>query len=83
MFYLGSADTYVYESKEFAGVTIIIRSAANPKVLGNFDTHAKSGAGGRRKSEFPHAPSNLHDKFEHGDKADHTSILSLFPFLIQ
>jgi hypothetical protein len=55
-------------------VTIIFRTAPNPKAFGNSDINGKAGA--RRKSEFQHIQSHMHDKVEHGDKTDHTGILS-------
>ena len=42
LFYLTSVEPYVHESKEFAGVTIIFRTAPNPKGFGNFDTLRKT-----------------------------------------
>ncbi len=73
LFYLTSVEPYVHESKEFAGVTIIFRTAPNPKGFGNYDPYGKAGA--RRKSEFQHAHLNMYEKVDHGDKTDHTGIL--------
>jgi len=79
LFYIGSGEPYVHEFKEFAGVTIILRSTPNPKGFGNYDGHGKTGMQAiRRKSEYQHPQSNTQDKFEHGDKTDHTGILFLF-----
>ncbi len=79
LFYLGSGEPYVHEFKEFAGVTIIFRTATNQRALGTYDGHGKNGMqGARRKSEFQHAQLNMQDKSDHGDKTDHIGILYLF-----
>ncbi len=79
LFYIASGEPYVHEFKEFAGVTIILRSTPNPKAFGNYDGHGKTSMQAtRRKSEYQHPQSNTQDKFEHGDKTDHTGILFLF-----
>jgi hypothetical protein len=75
LFYLGSGEPYVHEFKEFAGVTIIFRTATNQRALGTYDGHGKNGMqGARRKSEFQHSQLNMQDKSDHGDKTDHTGI---------
>jgi hypothetical protein len=70
---LGSGEPYVHEFKEFPGVTIIFRSAANSRAYGNSDGHGKASS--RRKSEFTQSQLNMQDKFEHGDKTDHSGTL--------
>ena len=78
LLYLASTEPFVHECKDFAGVTIIFRTAPNQKGYSNIDAYGKNGAhGARRKSEFPHPPPNMQDKFEHGDKFDHTGIIFL------
>ncbi|CAF4115099.1 unnamed protein product [Rotaria sp. Silwood2] len=69
-----SDESYVREYKEFAGVTIIIRTVHNPRAFGNSDISGKAGAQGvRRKSDFPPTNQlNKHETIDHGDKSDHT-----------
>jgi hypothetical protein len=65
VFYVATGEPYVHEFKEFPGVTIIFRTAANPKAFEKLESHGKVGMqSSRRKPEF-----------EHGDKTDHTGNL--------
>lgn len=72
---LASSEPYVHEYKDFAGVTIIFRTAPTPRSFGNYDGHGKFGMqGSRRKSEFHHSQLTAQDKFEHSDRTDHAGI---------
>jgi hypothetical protein len=72
---LGSGDPLVYEMKDFAGVTIILRAAPNARGYGNSDGHGKGASNAsRRRSEFQQSQLNIADKFEHGDKGDRSGI---------
>ena len=62
---LAPSDSYLYESTEFAGVTVTIRTANATKPYG-----VPSVQGPRRKSEFQQPVSGLQQKGEHGDKND-------------
>ena len=62
---LAPSDSYLYESTEFAGVTVTIRTANVTKPYG-----VPSVQGARRKSEFQQPVSGLQQKGEHGDKHD-------------
>ncbi len=60
-------------------MTIIFRTAPNPKSFGYSDGYGKTRTqGARRKSEFQHPQLNMQDKFEQGNKTDSTGILFLF-----
>ncbi|CAF3353192.1 unnamed protein product [Rotaria sp. Silwood1] len=68
-----SDESYVHEFKEFAGVTIIIRTVHNPRAFGNSDIQGKAGAQDvRRKSDLPQSQLNKHETINHGDKSGHT-----------
>ena len=67
-FRLAPNDSYLYESTEFAGVTVTVRTANATKGCGNTDFNGKAGA--RRKSEFHQPPAGLQQKFEPGDRSD-------------
>ncbi|CAF0807713.1 unnamed protein product [Rotaria sp. Silwood1] len=69
-----SDESYVHEFKEFAGVTIIIRTVHNPRAFGNSDIQGKAGAQDvRRKSDLPQSQLNKHETINHGDKSGHTA----------
>jgi hypothetical protein len=83
LFYSGSDEPYVREYKEFAGVTIIIRTIVNPRAFASLDPNSKSNQQAmRRKSEFSQNQANTQDKVEHTEKADHAGICFFFLFLL-
>ncbi|CAF3667581.1 unnamed protein product [Rotaria socialis] len=68
----GSDESYVREYKEFAGVTIIIRTIVNPRAFASLDPNSKSNIlAMRRKSDLSQSQANTQDKVEHTEKADH------------
>ncbi|CAF1228014.1 unnamed protein product, partial [Rotaria sordida] len=68
-----SDDPYVHEIKDFAGVTIIIRTVPNPKAFASLDIQTKVGAQAvRRKFDLPQSQSNKHETSDHGDIVDHS-----------
>ncbi|CAM2702803.1 unnamed protein product [Rotaria socialis] len=59
----GSDESYVREYKEFAGVTIIIRTIVNPRAFASLDPNSKSNIlAMRRKSDLSQSQANTQDK---------------------
>lgn len=76
-FVLGYGEPYVHECKEFAGVTVIIRTLNNPKALGVLEGYGKGGThASRRKSEYLQPQLNGQEKSEYGDRNDYLGIRS-------
>ncbi|CAF3960726.1 unnamed protein product [Rotaria magnacalcarata] len=68
----GSDEPYIREYKDFAGVTIIIRTVVDPRAFASLDPNSKSNLQAmRRKSELSQSQANTQDKVERTEKADH------------